>query len=86
MEIITKGWPNDNQVFLAESTMTYWQNPDCTEDRDGEPQSITFSTRDNGEAKFLNIKTENWSFTYDEITQLIKDFCSRNGYNICDND
>ena len=62
MNIITSGLPNgDNEVLLDQVTIKYVQNPDCTEDRDGDWQELIISTRDNGVAKFLNIKTENWS-------------------------
>ena len=81
MEIITKDLPNDNQVLLEEATITYVQNPDCTEDRDGDWQSLTISTRDNGMTKFLNIKTDNWSIDDAEmLSKVINDFCKRIGY------
>ena len=81
MEIITKGIPDDNQVLLYEATITYVQNPDCTEDRDGDWQKLTISIRDNGVAKFLNIKTDNWSLDNAEsLCDIIKDYCKRIGY------
>ena len=81
IEIITEGLPNDNQVLLYETTMTYVQNPDCTEDRDGDWQKLTISTRDNGVDKFLNIKTDNWSLDNAEsLCDIIKDYCKRIGY------
>ena len=81
IEIITEGLPNDNQVLLYEATMTYVQNPDCTEDRDGDWQKLTISTRDNGVDKFLNIKTDNWSLDNAEsLCDIIKDYCKRIGY------
>ncbi|MEE3343920.1 MAG: hypothetical protein VZS44_07520 [Bacilli bacterium] len=81
MEVITKGLPNDNQVLLDEATISYVQNPDCTEDRDGDWQKLTLSIRDNGMDKFLNIKTDNWSFDNAEmISVIIDDFCKRIGY------
>lgn len=83
MEIITEGWPEENgeQILLAEATIKYWQNPDCTEGQDGEPQEITISTRDNGVAKFLNIKTENWSIDdIESLEFLINDFKKRIDY------
>ena len=81
MEIITKGIPDDNQVLLYEATITYVQNPDCTEDRDGDWQKLTISIRDNGVAKFLNIKTDNWSLDNAEsLCNVIKDYCKRIGY------
>lgn len=81
IEIITEGLPNDNQVLLYETTMTYVQNPDCTEDRDSDWQKLTISTRDNGVDKFLNIKTDNWSLDNAEsLCDIIKDYCKRIGY------
>ena len=81
MEVITKNLPDDNQVLLDEATMTYVQNPDCTEDRDGDWQSLTLSIRDNGMDKFLNMKTDNWSFDNIEmLSVIINDFCKRIGY------
>ena len=78
MEVITEGWPEDEQILLAEATIKYWQNPDCTEDREADPQEIVISTRDNGIAKFLNIKTENWSISdIEDLEFLIKDFKKR---------
>ena len=81
MEVITKGLPDDNQVLLDEATISYVQNPDCTEDRDGDWQKLTISIRDNGVAKFLNIKTDNWSLDNAEsLCDIIKDYCKRIGY------
>lgn len=81
MEVITKDLPNDNQVLLDEAIITYVQNPDCTEDRDGDWQRLTISIRDNGVAKFLNIKTDNWSLDNAEsLCTIIKDYCKRIGY------
>lgn len=81
MEIITEGIPDDNQVLLNEAIITYVQNPDCTEDRDGDWQKLTISIRDNGVAKFLNIKTDNWSLDNAEsLSDIIKDYCKRIGY------
>jgi hypothetical protein len=83
MDIITEGWPKEgkDQILLAEITIKYWQNPDCTEDQDGDPQEIIISSRDNGVAKFINIKTEGWSIDGDnfesEFLPLLKDFKNR---------
>ena len=81
MEIITKGIPDDNQVLLNEAIITYVQNPDCTEDRDGDWQSLTLSIRDNGMDKFLNLKSNNWSFdSVESLCDILKDYCKRIGY------
>jgi len=81
MEIITDGWPKDNQVLLDEISCTYIQEPDCTEDREGEAQSITLSSREGGGGKFINISTKSWSITGDkpeeELLPLIMDFKKR---------
>lgn len=81
MEIITKGIPDDDQVMLDEAIITYVQNPDCTEDRDGDWQKLTISIRDNGVAKFLNLKSNNWSFdSVESLCDILKDYCKRIEY------
>ena len=80
-KIITNGFPNDEEILLEEISMTYYQNPDCTEDRDGDPQSITLSSRDGGGGKFIHVKTNGWSICgdnlEDDLIPLIKDFKHR---------
>ena len=80
-KIITDGWPEDNQILLEEISCTYVQNPDCTEDREGDPQSITLSSRDGGGGKFINVKTTGWSISGDnlesDLIPLLKDFKHR---------
>jgi hypothetical protein len=81
MDVITEGWPKEGQVFLAEITCKYWQNPDCTEGEEADPQEIIISSRDNGVAKFINIKTDNWSINgsnlEDDLIPLLEDFKHR---------
>ena len=80
MDVITEGWPKNDQVLLAEITCKYWQNPDCTEDDEADPQEIIISSRDNGIAKFINIKTENWSINgnlEEDLIPLLEDFKHR---------
>jgi len=81
MEIITDGLPKENQILLDEITCTYIQEPDCIEDRDGDFQSITLSSRDGGSGKFIHIKTDGWSISGDNLEEdlipLIKDFKHR---------
>ena len=80
MEIITEGWPKENQILLDEVTCTYIQEADCTEDRDTS-QEIILSSRDGGGGKFINIKTESWSICgdnlEDDLIPLIEDFKRR---------
>jgi len=78
MKIITEDFPNDDEVLLDEISMTYYQNPDCTEDRDGDGQTITLSTRDGGGGKFIHIKTTGWSISDEkDLDELVKDFRNR---------
>ena len=80
VEIITEGCPGDNQIMVYETSIKYWQSPDCTEDREGDGQEIILSTRDNGVDKFINMKTDNWSISgIEDLQILIKDFCKRAG-------
>lgn len=72
----------DNEVGIDDVSITYLQGSDCTENED-ETQSITISCRNNGVARFLNIKTENWSLeNAEEMLALLKDFEKRVG--LCD--
>jgi len=72
----------DNEVGIDDVSITYLQRSDCTEGED-DTQSITISCRNNGVARFLNIKTENWSLeNAEEMLALLKDFEKRAG--LCD--
>jgi len=72
----------DNKIGIDDVSITYLQNSDCTESEDN-VQSITISCRNNGVARFLNIKTENWSLeNAEEMLALLKDFEKRAG--LCD--
>lgn len=79
LKIITEGYPETNEVLLDEVTCKYIQEPDCTEDRDGDPQELTLSTRDGGGGKFVHIKTEGWSIDQDsnDLMDIINDFKKR---------
>ena len=72
----------ENYVGIEEMSITYVQEPDCTESRDNEPQAITISSRDGGGGKFLNIKTDNWSVDTDlkSLTVILEDFKKRMNY------
>lgn len=69
----------DGQIAVDDISVTYIQNPDCTEDfENGEFQKIVLSTRNNGVARFINMKTENWSVSDEtDIIKLIEDFKKR---------
>lgn len=81
MQIITEGFPEGDQVLVDEISIKYYQEPDCTEDRNGDGQEIILSTRDGGGGKFINIKTKSWSITgnkpEEELLPLINDFKKR---------
>lgn len=80
-EIITKDWPDDNQVLLDSITCTYIQNPDNTESRDDVVcQELILSTRDGGGGKYINIKTNSWSINSPEdFLTILNDFKNRYG-------
>lgn len=82
-EIITKGWPDDNQVLLDSITCNYIQNPDNTESRgndDDDCQELILSTRDGGGGKYINIKTNSWSINSPEdFLTVLNDFKNRCG-------
>jgi len=71
----------DRQVAIDDCSVQYIQSSDCTEEEGA--QSITISTRNNGIARFLNIKTgqEGWSISdIGELEKIIEDFKERCSY------
>ena len=69
----------DDNVFVDDVTISYCQSTDCSGD-DGEEtvQVITVSSRNNGVARFINIKTDSWSISdISELQGLIEDFKKR---------
>lgn len=68
----------DDVAWVDEVSVTYSQNADCTE-CDG-LQSITLTTRNNGVARFIHVKTDGWSIgNAAELTKIVDDFCIRSG-------
>ena len=68
---------SDEEVYFDEVTMKYYQNGDCTEDKDN-CQTLEISCRNNGVGRFINIKTESWSIDNSmDFVEIIKDFCKR---------
>lgn len=72
----------DNEICVDDVSVTYSQNADNSGlDKDGEDdlaQEIIISTRNNGLARYINIKTKSWSISnIDEIIQLLEDFKKR---------
>lgn len=69
----------DELIGIDDVSITYLQNADCSGEDDKEDvQSITISTRNNGCARFINIKTESWSIeNIDELVKLLEDFKKR---------
>ena len=71
-----KGEYKDNEILVDDVSVSYSQISDSS-GKDGEDtmQEITISTRNNGNARFLNIKTDSWSIVdIDELQTLINDF------------
>lgn len=65
------------QIGIDDVSIQYVQKGDCTEDEDN-VQTIIISSRNNGVGRFLNIKTDGWSFdNIDELTEIINDFKQR---------
>lgn len=68
----------ENYVGISEMSVTYVQEPDCTEDREGDYQKLRIEARDGGGGFFLNLKTDSWSIDKPEdITEIINDFKKR---------
>ena len=72
---------DNNVIGVDDVSITYEQNSDSSgEDGEETVQCITLSTRNNGVARFINIKTESWSIDkVDELIEIIKDFEKRAG-------
>ncbi len=70
----------DYETYIDEVSITYHQPCDCTGQDDSDGQSITLSARNNGMARFINVKTDSWSINdAEEIKKLVNDFCDRAG-------
>lgn len=66
----------DYEVCIDNVSITYVQTGDCTEDRDA-CQDLTLTARNNGVARFINIKTgdNGWSIdSVETLKQIIQDF------------
>lgn len=67
----------DGEICIDEVSVTYVQKEDCTEP-EGNVQALTVSCRNNGIARFINIKTNEeggWSIdSEDELKDIIQDF------------
>ena len=69
-------YERDN-ILVEKVSVTYSQNPDCTEDKE-DYQTIVIESRDGGGGSFPNIKTESWSFSdIKEFAALLDDFNKR---------
>lgn len=69
----------DNEIYINEVSISYYQNNDCTESEE-EVQKMVVSCRNNGMARFVNIKTDEngWSIdSVDNIKLIVDDFCRR---------
>lgn len=73
----------DGEVLVDNVSISYLQKNDSSgEDVDGidGAQTITLKTRNNGMARFINIKTESWSIeNSDELVKIVEDFEKRAG-------
>ena len=72
---------DDETVVIDDISIKYLQNSDSSgDDGDEEVQELTLTARNNGIARFLNIKTDSWSIdSADELKAIIEDFKHRSG-------
>jgi hypothetical protein len=61
----------DDEICVDDISVVYSQKGDCTESTD-DAQDITISTRNNGMARFINIKTGENGWSIDDISSLAK--------------
>ena len=67
----------DGQIAIDDVSITFVQSADCTESED-EVQSLTISTRNNGVARFINLKTDGWSIDgTEELVKILEEFKKR---------
>jgi hypothetical protein len=86
MEVVIKSFEDmdftketDGKIYVDDVSVTYCQDGDCTENRD-DVQTLTVSSRNNGMARFINLKTDNRSISdIDELKSIIDDFKKRAG-------
>ena len=71
----------EGTVVIDEVSIEYLQNTDSSgDDGDEEVQELTLTARNNGIARFINIKTDSWSIDgVDELKAIIEDFKHRSG-------
>ena len=69
----------DNEIYIDDVSITYGQVSDNSgEDSEETVQEITISTRNNGVARYMNIKTDSWSFVdINDLKKIIDDFKKR---------
>ena len=69
----------DDEIYIDDVSITYGQVSDNSgKDEKETVQEITISTRNNGVARYMNIKTDSWSFVdINEIKKIIDDFEKR---------
>ena len=72
---------DDGTVVIDDISIKYLQNSDSSgDDGDEEVQELTLTARNNGIARFINIKTDSWSIDgVDELKSIIEDFKHRSG-------
>lgn len=72
---------DDETVVIDEVSIKYLQNSDSSgDDGDEEVQELTLTARNNGIARFVNIKTDSWSIDgVDGLKAIIEDFKNRSG-------
>ena len=76
IELITEGFPDDNQVLVDEIKVKYLQGPDnCSGEEDY--QELILQTKDGGGGKYINLKTNEhgWSISdKDDLIPIFKHF------------
>ena len=71
----------EGTVVIDDISIKYLQNSDSSgDDGNEEVQELTLTARNNGIARFINIKTDSWSIdSADELKAIIEDFKHRSG-------
>lgn len=68
----------DEDVFIDEVEISYYQEPDCESSKDSDYQVLRLKTANNGVGRFIFMETSRWAFDeIDDIIKILEDFKKR---------
>ena len=68
-DLIPHGFPDkETPITVVDMSITYYNNGD---------ETLTIKTNDQGAELYFSMETKTWSFTFDELEQVLNDFKKR---------